>query len=97
MRTYGIIICSVLLMAMVFLPGCTTQDTGHTDVTPAPQGVNGNPGHTTRATVRECSSPPCNATTTGCLCNGYRTAPGADNGYRTGSTTHISRNRMHGY
>jgi len=43
MRTYGIIICSVLLIGMVFLPGCTTQDTGHPNVTPAPQGVNGNP------------------------------------------------------
>jgi archaellin len=43
MRTYGIIFCSVLLMAMVFLPGCTTQDTGHPGVTPAPPGVKGNP------------------------------------------------------
>ena len=43
MRTYGIIFCSVLLMAMVFLPGCTTQDTGHPDVPPAPPGVKGNP------------------------------------------------------
>jgi archaellin len=43
MRTYGIIFCSVLLMMMVFLPGCTTQDTGHPDVPPAPQGVKGNP------------------------------------------------------
>jgi len=43
MRTYGIIFCSVLLMAMVFFPGCTTQDTGSPEVTPAPQGVNGTP------------------------------------------------------
>jgi archaellin len=43
MRTYGIIFCSGLLMAMVFLPGCTTQDTGHPGVPPAPQGVQGNP------------------------------------------------------
>lgn len=43
MRTYGIIICSVLLMAMVFFPGCTTQDTIYPGVTPAPQVVKGNP------------------------------------------------------
>jgi len=43
MRTYGIIFCSVLLVAMVFFPGCTTQDTGHPGVPPAPQGVQGNP------------------------------------------------------
>jgi archaellin len=43
MRTYGMIFCSVLLIAMVFFPGCTTQDTGHPDVPPAPQGVKGNP------------------------------------------------------
>ena len=43
MRTYGIIFCSVLLMAMVFFLGCTTQDTGHPGVPPAPQGVQGNP------------------------------------------------------
>ena len=43
MRNLGIIFCSVLLMVMVFFPGCTTQDTGHPDVTPAPQGVQGNP------------------------------------------------------
>ena len=43
MRTYGIILCSVLLMAMVFLPGCTTQDTGSPGVPLAPQGVNGTP------------------------------------------------------
>jgi hypothetical protein len=46
MRTYGIILCSVLLMAMVFFTGCTTQETGHPAVTPAPQGVNGNPSIT---------------------------------------------------
>ena len=43
MRTYGIIFCSGLLMAMVFFPGCTTQDTGHPGIPPAPQGVQGNP------------------------------------------------------
>ena len=43
MRTYEIIFCSGLLMAMVFFPGCTTQDTGHPAVTPAPQGIPGNP------------------------------------------------------
>jgi archaellin len=40
MRSCGIIFCSVLLMAMVFFPGCTTQDTSNRGVTPAPQGVN---------------------------------------------------------
>jgi archaellin len=49
MRNCGIIFCSVLLMAMVFLPGCTTQDTGHPGVTPAPQVVNGYPPITTTA------------------------------------------------
>jgi archaellin len=43
MRNHAIIFCSVLLIAMVFFPGCTTQDTGHPDVPPAPQGVKGNP------------------------------------------------------
>jgi archaellin len=43
MRNLGIIICSGLLMAMVFFPGCTTQDTGHPADPPAPQGVTGNP------------------------------------------------------
>jgi archaellin len=43
MRNLGIIFCSGLLMAMVFFPGCTTQDTGHPAVPPAPQGVQGNP------------------------------------------------------
>ena len=43
MRNHAILFCSVLLMAMVFFPGCTTQDTGHPDVPPAPQGVQGNP------------------------------------------------------
>jgi archaellin len=43
MRTYGIIFSSVLLVAMVFFPGCTTQDTGQPAVPPAPQDVNGNP------------------------------------------------------
>jgi len=42
MRTCGILICSVLLVAMVFLPGCTTQDSGHPAVPPAPEGVKGN-------------------------------------------------------
>jgi archaellin len=41
MRTYGMILCSVLLMVMVFFPGCTTQDTGYPDATAAQQGVNG--------------------------------------------------------
>jgi archaellin len=43
MRNYGIIFCSVLVIAMVFFLGCTTQDTGHPDSTPAPQVVKGNP------------------------------------------------------
>jgi archaellin len=43
MHTSGIIFCSGLLMAMVFFPGCTMQDTGHPGVPPAPQGVQGNP------------------------------------------------------
>ena len=43
MRNCGIIFCSVLLMAMVFLPGCTTQDTGQPGVTLAPQEVNAHP------------------------------------------------------
>jgi hypothetical protein len=41
MRNYGLVLCSVLLMAMVFFPGCITQDTGYPITTPAPQGVNG--------------------------------------------------------
>jgi archaellin len=49
MRNYGIIFSSVLLMAMVFFPGCTTQDTGHPGVTPAPQVVNAHPPITTPA------------------------------------------------
>jgi archaellin len=49
MRNCGIIFCSVLLVAMVFLPGCTTQDTGYPDETPAPQVGNGNPPITTPA------------------------------------------------
>ena len=101
MRMYGILICSVLLMAMVFLPGCTTQDTGHPAVPAAPEGVKGNPfGHITRSTVRECTSPPRNANAPGCLCNGYRACngcrSGADTGYRTGSRLPVSQNHMHG-
>ena len=46
MRTCGILICSVLLVAMVFLPGCTTQDTGNPAIPPAPEGVKGNPSVT---------------------------------------------------
>jgi archaellin len=49
MRNYGIIFCSVLLMAMVFFPGCTTQDKGYPGVTPAPQVVNDHPPITTTA------------------------------------------------
>jgi hypothetical protein len=41
MRNYGLILCSVLLMAMVFFLGCITQDTGYPIATPAPPGVNG--------------------------------------------------------
>lgn len=41
MRNHGLILCSVLLMVMVFFPGCITQDTGYPITTPAPQGVNG--------------------------------------------------------
>ena len=42
MRSFGIIFSSVLLMAMVFFPGCITQDMGYPRVTPAPQVVNDN-------------------------------------------------------
>jgi archaellin len=49
MHNCGIIFCSVLLMAMVFLPGCTTQDTGYPVATPAPQVVNAHPLITTTA------------------------------------------------
>jgi archaellin len=49
MHNCGIIFCSVLLMAMVFLPGCTTQDTGYPNVTTAPQVVNTHPPITTTA------------------------------------------------
>ena len=49
MRIYVVIFCSVLLVAMVFFPGCTTQDTGQPVTTPAPQGVNNNPPVTTPA------------------------------------------------
>jgi len=49
MRNCGIIFFSILLMAMVFLPGCTTQDTGHPGVTPAPQVVNAHSPITTTA------------------------------------------------
>ena len=49
MRNRGIIFCSVLLMAMVFFPGCTTQDTRSPGVTPAPQVVNAHPPITTPA------------------------------------------------
>jgi archaellin len=49
MRNYGVILCSVLLMAMVFFPGCTTQDTGYPNETPAPQVVDGNLPVTTPA------------------------------------------------
>ena len=41
MRNHGLIFCSVLLMAMVFFPGCITQDTGSPGPSPAPQGMNG--------------------------------------------------------
>jgi archaellin len=47
MRNCGIIFCSVLLMAMVFLPGCTTQDTGHPITPSAPQAVDNNTPVTT--------------------------------------------------
>jgi len=43
MRNHAILFCSVLLMAMVFFLGCTTQDTGHPALPPAPPGVKGNP------------------------------------------------------
>lgn len=43
MRNHGLIFCSVLLMAMVFFPGCITQDTGYTGQSPSPQVVNGTP------------------------------------------------------
>jgi archaellin len=49
MRNYGIIFSSLLLMAMVFFPGCTTQDTDHPGITPAPRVVNGDPPVTTPA------------------------------------------------
>jgi archaellin len=49
MRNYGLILCSVLLMTMIFFLGCITQDTGYPDSTPASHGVNGNPPVTTPA------------------------------------------------
>jgi hypothetical protein len=49
MRTFGTILCSVLLMAMAFFPGCTTQDIGYPDATAAQQGVTGSPLVTTPA------------------------------------------------
>jgi archaellin len=49
MREYVFILCSVLLMAMVFFPGCTTQDTIHPVSTPAPPVVNNTPPVTTPA------------------------------------------------
>jgi archaellin len=49
MRNCGIIFCSVLLVAMVFLPGCTTQDASQPGVTLAPQEVNDHPMVTTTA------------------------------------------------
>jgi len=49
MRKYVFILCSVLLLAMVFFPGCTTQNTGHPVTTPAPQDVNNNPPISTPA------------------------------------------------
>ena len=49
MHNSGIVLCSVLLMGMVFFPGCITQDTGYPIMTPAPQDVNGTPPVTTPA------------------------------------------------
>jgi archaellin len=49
MRSCGIIFCSFLLLAMVFLPGCTTQYTDYPNVTTAPQVVNAHPPITTTA------------------------------------------------
>ena len=49
MRKYVGILCSVLLMAMVLFPGCTTQDTIHPATTPAPPVVNNTPPVTTPA------------------------------------------------
>jgi archaellin len=49
MRKYVGILCSVLLMAMVLFPGCTTQDTIHPATTPAPPVVNTTPPVTTPA------------------------------------------------
>jgi archaellin len=43
MRNYAMVLCSVLLIALVFVPGCTTQDTGTPITAPAPQGVNDTP------------------------------------------------------
>jgi len=40
MRKYAVILCSVLLVAMVFSPGCITQNTGQPVTPPAPHGVN---------------------------------------------------------
>ncbi|MFY9799826.1 MAG: hypothetical protein WAK10_01100 [Methanoregula sp.] len=42
MRKYAVILCSVLLMVMVFFPGCTTQDTGEPVIPPAPPADEGN-------------------------------------------------------
>jgi hypothetical protein len=49
MRNYVFILCSVLLIAVAFFPGCTTQDTGQPVTTPAPQAVNNNSPVTTPA------------------------------------------------
>jgi hypothetical protein len=43
MREYAVILCSVLLIVMIFFPGCTTQDTIHPGTTPAPAMVNNTP------------------------------------------------------
>lgn len=43
MRNQGLIFCSVLLMAMVFFPGCITQETGSPVLPPAQQGIHGTP------------------------------------------------------
>lgn len=49
MRKYVFILCSALLLAMVFFPGCITQNTGQPVTTPAPEIANVNPPITTPA------------------------------------------------
>ena len=96
MRNYAMIFCSVLLMTMVFSPGCTTQDTGYPDSATAPQVVKGNPPVTTPAPPFVNVHLPLAAPTQQVVYVTVTvTGPGADTGYGTGPCPHFSRNRMH--